>query len=650
MKKLLLIFFFVSAMMLYSQAQNTLTINFTGMNAHVGQKLEVQLVDRGSGLVNGHASVASVATADFILQVSGITPGHSYNVEIYADLNGNGLYDEPPADHAWRMYLKDVAGDESMDFAHNTNFSSLEWKYLLAFNATGMTPHVGQDFYWRVVDKITGMEVARHVIQGIPSADFSFEKAALTVGHKYRVDFYADLNGNGTYDEPGTDHAWRVETDAVTGDTEINFAHNTNFEDIGFPDLLTLSLDGMVPHVGQMFGFRVLDLASRLEVGRVVLDSILEPGFQVSVPGIKPGGNYQLDFFADLNKNGKYDTPGTDHAWRRFVYDVQGDTVVNFSHNTTFTDIGWDYAFTLHFSDMVPHVGQMLELRLTDKSDGHEVGRTKVMAIPAAEFYLTIPGIMAGNSYQADFYADLSGNDLYDAPGTDHAWRIDADNVQGDTVVDFAHNTNFIDIAWNYLFTLNLEGMTPHVGQKFELRLVDQATSQEAGRTMRDTIPFADFSVSLPGMLSGESYNVDFYADFSGNGSYDAPPADHAWRLTSMNVRRDTALTFVHNTSFTDIQWPATTAIFNPQTGFEEVTVYPNPGPGIFFLTLKLSDQYQTSLKVFDLTGKTVFSENIGEIQILEQHRVDLAGVPNGIYLMEITSGNRKTYHKVIKR
>jgi hypothetical protein len=49
------------------------------------------------------------------------------------------------------------------------------------------------------------------------------------------VDFYADHNGNDSYDPPPTDHAWREGFTNSTGDYVLEFAHNTNFTDIGFP-------------------------------------------------------------------------------------------------------------------------------------------------------------------------------------------------------------------------------------------------------------------------------------------------------------------------------------------------------------------------------------------------------------------------------
>jgi len=103
--------------------------------------------------------------------------------------------------------------------------------------------------------------------------------------------------------------------------------------------------------------------------------------------------------------------------------------------------------------------------------------------------------------------------------------------------------------------TLNFKGMTPHIGQLMEIRIVEIDRSLEVGRT-KAVIGLDEFSVDLYVLMPGKSYQVDFYADFSFNGSYDAPPTDHAWRLTTGQVNDDTELDFTHNITFTDIDFP----------------------------------------------------------------------------------------------
>jgi hypothetical protein len=103
--------------------------------------------------------------------------------------------------------------------------------------------------------------------------------------------------------------------------------------------------------------------------------------------------------------------------------------------------------------------------------------------------------------------------------------------------------------------TLQFSGMTPHVGQTLFIRAVDKANGVEVGRE-KITIGAASFEVPLWVVRTGHSYRFDFYADLNKNGKYDAPPADHAWRLEADNAAGNVVLAFSHNTNFTDIAWP----------------------------------------------------------------------------------------------
>lgn len=209
----------------------------------------------------------------------------------------------------------------------------------------------------------------------------------------------------------------------------------------------------------------------------------------------------------------------------------------------------------VEFAGMTPHVGQALNLRVVDKRSGREVTRALVHSIPEADFSVSMGGVSEGRDYALEFYADHDGNGAYDRPPTDHAWRLSADDVGDDTTIQFAHNTSFTDIDWTYLLTVNLKDMTPHLGQLFELRVVDETRRREVGRVRLGTIAQADFSVSVPGLRPGRDYRADFYADLNGNLRYDDPPTDHAWR-ESFTGTGDETLGFEHNVGFTAIAYP----------------------------------------------------------------------------------------------
>jgi DOMON domain-containing protein len=103
---------------------------------------------------------------------------------------------------------------------------------------------------------------------------------------------------------------------------------------------------------------------------------------------------------------------------------------------------------------------------------------------------------------------------------------------------------------------LKFQDMDPHLGQPFSLRVSNTSTEEEITRLSVDEIPAATFELEISGLVLGESYQVDLFVDVNGNGRYDAPPVDHAWRIDLPNIQSAGSLSFVHNTMFTDIGWP----------------------------------------------------------------------------------------------
>ncbi|WP_167611509.1 plastocyanin/azurin family copper-binding protein [Maribellus sediminis] len=421
-----------------SNAKQLLTINFMSMNPHVGQMMNLRVVEQGS--MEEVYRTSTTVTADFMLNAEVLEVGKSYYIDFFADHNGNGMYDAPPTDHAWRLELNDTMGDTTLNFTHNTGFTDIMWPYKLMLNFMSMNPHVGQMMNLRVVDQSSMEEVYR--TSTMVTADFMLHAEVLESGKSYYIDFFADHNGNGMYDAPPTDHAWRLELNDAMGDTTLNFTHNTGFTDIMWPYKLMLNFMSMNPHVGQMMNLRVVDQSSMEEVYRT--STTVTADFMLHAEVLEVGKSYYIDFFADHNGNGIYDAPPTDHAWRLELNDVMGDTTLNFTHNTGFTDIKWKYLLTLSFNSMNPHIGQTLHFYLYEQGMDTVIftSETTVMS----EFSIFAPALEAGKSYTIDFYSDHNSNGTYDAPPTDHAWRLELNDVMGDTTLNFTHNTNFTDI------------------------------------------------------------------------------------------------------------------------------------------------------------------------------------------------------------
>lgn len=218
---------------------------------------------------------------------------------------------------------------------------------------------------------------------------------------------------------------------------------------------------------------------------------------------------------------------------------------------------------TINFSGMTPHVGQMGMFLIYDEESGEEIERSG--ATIEESFSMTVPGIRAGHDYVIDIFVDHNSNGYYDAPPTDHAWRMELLNANGNETINFIHNTNFTDIEWVHRAILNLSGMNVHFGEDIHFALVETESGEIVD--MRSEIVEDAFTIELSELVPGMAYHVDFYSDHSYDGVYNPPPTDHAWRHEIEMAAGDDILDFVHHTNFTDVR-----STFGPDIGLTEDT------------------------------------------------------------------------------
>lgn len=77
--------------------------------------------------------------------------------------------------------------------------------------------------------------------------------------------------------------------------------------------------------------------------------------------------------------------------------------------------------------------------------------------------------------------------------------------------------------------------------------------------------------------------------------------------------------------------------------------VYPNPVAAVASVMFYMPVTAQVELKVFELTGKIVSSKSLGELQSGNQSLTfDRSSLPEGIYLLQILSGNQTFSQKIV--
>jgi hypothetical protein len=109
----------------------TLTLGFTDLEPHVGQALSLRVVDTASLAEVARVTVSAVLSGVFQMDVAPFTEGHTYQVDYFLDQNGNGLYDAPPIDAAWRFYIASIEGPGLVDVVHDEAFTNIDWPPLL---------------------------------------------------------------------------------------------------------------------------------------------------------------------------------------------------------------------------------------------------------------------------------------------------------------------------------------------------------------------------------------------------------------------------------------------------------------------------------------------------------------------------------------
>jgi len=129
---------------------------------------------------------------------------------------------------------------------------------------------------------------------------------------------------------------------------------------------------------------------------------------------------------------------------------------------------------------------------------------------------------------------------------------------------------------------LTLIGMTPHVSQLFEYRIID-ANNFIQSRGVVNPLGGANVVINAPLAVPKVNgpFHLDMYADVNGSGGYDGIGSvvtqDHAWRIDPLAdypagavaaVDGLVQVTFTHNTSFTEINdYPSGTPNVPHDTG-----------------------------------------------------------------------------------
>jgi hypothetical protein len=83
-------------------------------------------------------------------------------------------------------------------------------------------------------------------------------------------------------------------------------------------------------------------------------------------------------------------------------------------------------------------------------------------------------------------------------------------------------------------------------------------------------------------------------------------------------------------------------------TLLKDFSVYPNPTSGALTLTMETFGETQTlQLKVYSLIGQEMYSEAVSPFSGYKQITLDLSKFPKGIYMVEVSNGEKSRSKRV---
>jgi hypothetical protein len=206
------------------------------------------------------------------------------------------------------------------------------------------------------------------------------------------------------------------------------------------------------------------------------------------------------------------------------------------------------------------------------------------------------------------------------------SWRYKISAVDGCTVesrLSSPHKTMHLTINLGLLNSINLlwnhyEGFVP----------------------LNNSYKIWRYATGAPELLDVIPSNQNSYTDLT-------PPEGLVWYyVEAVHPTGCTPLkASTLNSSRSNRQNKLKTGIWNEFTESYNLSVYPNPGKGLFNVSLDLPAKGEVEIKIFDLAGKIVYVNKIpGEINTLN-FQIDLSGYAQGIYQL-----NLKTDKKIFNR
>lgn len=186
----------------------------------------------------------------------------------------------------------------------------------------------------------------------------------------------------------------------------------------------------------------------------------------------------------------------------------------------------------LVLSDFTPSATRTVTLRVLDAAGTTQLTVLELVGLSSAASMHHIPAaVPPGDPVLVQAWTEDASSPTPERL----TWERPVATTSGAITVTIAQNdattplTAMPPPSLDALFELDLLSFDLEVGKTFQLRLLDG--TRTVGQTRLDTIEGASFRVDLPDtVVPGVRYEFRMYVDENGDGAYQPPPTDHAWR------------------------------------------------------------------------------------------------------------------------
>ncbi len=81
----------------------------------------------------------------------------------------------------------------------------------------------------------------------------------------------------------------------------------------------------------------------------------------------------------------------------------------------------------------------------------------------------------------------------------------------------------------------------------------------------------------------------------------------------------------------------------------DNISIYPNPTDGRF--NLKFSDTWagEVNCQIIDIFGRSIYSNSLNNDLGSSSHDIDISSENDGMYILQLVQGEKKTMFKLIK-